>query len=95
MKFEWDNNKNQENIIKHGVDFNEATTIFFNDYLEIPDLDHSEFEERFIAIGTSALLRELVVCYCIRKTIDNDKVTRIITARKANQSERRMFFNEG
>ena len=95
MKFEWDENKNQENIIKHGVDFNEAATIFFNDYIEIPDLEHSELEERFTAFGVSSLLRELVVCYCVRYTIDGNNITRIITARKANQNERKVFFYEG
>lgn len=94
LKFEWDEKKNQENIKKHGVDFNEAATIFFNDYLEIPDIEHSEIEERFIAFGISSLLRELVVCYCIREIINGDAVMRIITARKANLNERRIFFDE-
>ena len=41
MKFEWDENKNIENIKKHKVSFEEASTIFFNSFLEIPDLEHS------------------------------------------------------
>lgn len=95
MRFEWDEEKNQKNIEKHGVDFNEAVTIFFNEYIEIPDLEHSQLEERFTAFGISVLLRELVVCYCIRENIDGNSVTRIITARKANLNERKVFFDEG
>lgn len=94
MKFEWDEEKNIKNIIKHGIDFNEAVTIFFNDYIEIPDLEHSNVEDRFTAFGISSLLRELVVCYCVREKIDGNNIIRIITARKANQNERKVFFDE-
>ena len=48
-----DENKNRENIRKHGVAFEEAKTIFVNDFIEKPDIDHSEDESRFIAIGIS------------------------------------------
>lgn len=95
MKFDWDERKNQANIREHKVSFEEASTIFFNEVTEIPDLEHSDdFEHRFIAFGMSALLRELFVCYCYKELINGDEVIRIITARKANQSERREFFNE-
>lgn len=96
MKFEWDENKNKINILKHKVSFEEASTIFLNKVAEIPDLEHSnEIEHRFIAFGISSLLRELFVCYCHREQINGEEVIRIITARRANENERREFFNEG
>ena len=93
MKFEWDENKNIENIKKHKVSFEEASTIFFNSFLEIPDLEHSEYEERFTAFGVSALERELFVCYCYKSHINNKEIIRIISARKANKKEKEEFYN--
>ena len=93
MKFEWDENKNIENIKKHKVSFEEASTIFFNSFLEIPDLEHSEYEERFTAFGVSALERELFVCYCYKSYINNKEIIRIISARKANKKEKEEFYN--
>ena len=92
MKFEWDDDKNKENIKKHGVPFEEAASIFLNKIMEEPDLDHSENEERYKAVGISVYLRELLVVYCIREKIDDEKITRIISARKANAEERRKFY---
>ena len=90
MKFEWDEIKNYDNIIKHGVSFEEATSIFLNIIVEEPDLEHSENEERYIAVGISVYLRELLVVYCIREK-NNNKIVRIISARKANANERRKY----
>lgn len=95
MRFEWDENKNQINIKKHGVSFEEASTIFISEVLEIPDKDHSEKEERFIAFGISSFCRELFVCYCYREHINGNEVIRIISARKASKEERKEFFHEG
>lgn len=92
MKFEWDENKNIENIKKHGVSFEEATSIFLNKILEEPDIEHSQEEERYKAVGISVYLRELLVVYCIREIVNNDKSTRIISARKANSEERRKYY---
>ncbi len=82
----------RENIKKHGVPFEEAASIFLNKIMEEPDLDHSENEERYKAVGISVYLRELLVVYCIRKKIADEKITRIISARKANAEERRKFY---
>lgn len=69
--------------------------IFFNEVIEIPDLEHSDdIEHRFIAFGMSKLLRELFVCYCYRKLVNGDEMIRIISARKANQRERSEIFYE-
>lgn len=92
MKFEWDDDKNKENIKKHGVPFEEAASIFLNKIMEEPDLDHSENEERYKAVGISVYLRELLVVYCIREKIADEKITRIISARKANAEERRKYY---
>ena len=91
MKFEWDEEKNKINIRKHNVSFEDAETVFqdnFAVYLE--DDEHSVDEERFIIIGISETLdRELYVCYCIRG--ENDEVTRIISARKATKQEIELY----
>lgn len=85
ISFEWDNNKNQQNIRKHSIDFKEAKTVFLdNSALIISDPDHSDFEERFIILGMSAALRILVVCHCSKSM---DESIRIISARKATKKE--------
>lgn len=95
MKFEWDENKNIKNIQRHKVSFEEASTIFLNNFLEIPDIEHSITEERFTAFGISALRRELFVCYCYRSKIGEEEIIRIISARKATKDEKEDYFDEG
>jgi uncharacterized DUF497 family protein len=85
IKFEWDESKNRANNKKHGISFEEALTVFYDDNARlIDDPDHSGEEERFILLGISAQLKLLVVCHCCQ---DGDEVIRIISARKANKSE--------
>jgi hypothetical protein len=85
--FEWDLNKAKANFDKHGVTFNEASTLFDNvSALQTYDPDHSEDEDRFLLIGHSARGRVLIVSYTDRA----DK-TRIISARKAEPRERRGY----
>ena len=89
LHFEWDEQKNIKNKRKHGVSFDEAQTVFFDDHaMLIDDPDHSSREERFILLGVSAALRLLVVCHCYRAV---DSVVRIISARKATASERETY----
>lgn len=91
LKFEWDNNKNALNQKKHGISFEEAKTVFADELGRlIPDPDHSEGEERFILMGISAYARLLVVCHCER---DEDTI-RIISARKADKSEKRQYESD-
>ena len=86
LTFEWDQQKNEANISKHRVSFEEARTVFHDERaLFMPDPDHSSDEERFLLLGISANLRALVVCHCFRAGND---VIRIISARKATKSER-------
>lgn len=84
MKFEWDEEKNQKNIKKHNISFEEAKTVFY-DKKALFDFDknHSDDEDRFIIIGESNLQRTLIVCHCIRY---ND-IIRIISARQISEKE--------
>lgn len=85
IRFVWDEIKNRENKRKHGVLFEEAKSIFYDEYaIEYDDPDHSEAEDRFLMLGVSDRLRILLVCYCLR---EKDSVVRIISARKATRNE--------
>ena len=87
--FVWDENKQKENIRKHGVAFDEAATVFRDDNgLVIFDPEHSAQEDRFILLGLSVALRTLVGCHCYR---ENDHTIRIISARKAMKRERMQY----
>lgn len=90
IRFEWDENKNQINQIKHKISFEEAQTVFGDEEaLVINDPDHSEEEERFIILGYSNKANLLIVCHCYRKS---DTVVRIISARKASKAEERQYY---
>ncbi len=85
MRFEWDENKAQINIKKHGVSFDEAKTAFYDaSALVIDDPEHSDDEDRFVLLGMSQNARLLVVCHCLR---ENETVIRLISARKASKTE--------
>ncbi len=88
LRFEWDEPKALSNLDKHGVTFDEAKTVFFDDYARlISDPDHSDTEDRYILLGYSEKSRMLLVCHCYR---DNE-VIRIISARKAEKHEKRQY----
>ena len=83
--FEWDEAKSKVNTQKHGVSFEEAKSVFYDEYaLLIADPDHSDNEDRFVLLGLSAKLRLLLVCHCFEV---DDGLIRIISCRKANQKE--------
>lgn len=88
MEFEWDENKRQTNIAKHGIDFIDAQKIFDYDTVTIEDNRFNYGEQRFIALG---LLKGkvIVVVYTERNNI-----IRIISARKATKNEQEIYFNE-
>lgn len=93
ISFEWDEAKNRANQRKHGVSFEEAQSVFFDDEaLEFPDPDHSSDEDRFLLLGRSYQLRILVVCHCFR---EEKSVIRIISARKATPKERHTYGRGG
>ncbi len=90
IRFEWDQNKNRENIKKHKISFKEAQTIFYDENARfISDPEHSDYEERFIILGISYGLRILVVVHTYK---ENDEVVRIISARKATKSEIKYYY---
>jgi uncharacterized DUF497 family protein len=85
LHFEWDEPKAKANVTKHGVSFDEAKTVLYDERAKlISDPDHSDDEERFILLGYSSGLKLLIVCHCYRA---NDGVIRIISARKATKHE--------
>jgi uncharacterized DUF497 family protein len=88
LKFEWDFVKSVSNIKKHGVSFDEAKTVFTDEYARlIGDPDHSQDEDRFLLLGTSIEFNLLVICHCIREA----ESIRIISARKADKQERKIY----
>jgi uncharacterized DUF497 family protein len=89
--FQWDENKSRSNKKKHGVSFEEAETVFFDEKaIRYEDPDHSQDEDRFIMLGMSILLRVLIVCHGYRS---EDRVIRIISARKATKSEAAAYWS--
>ena len=85
LGFAWDKKKNEANRKKHGVSFEDAQTVFFDENaIEFFDPDHSEEEDRFLLLGLSFRLRVLVVCHCYR---ESQGVIRVISARKATRKE--------
>lgn len=92
IAFEWNEAKDRANRKKHGVSFEEAKSVFFDEYaVQFYDEEHSPEEERFIMLGLSNLSRVLVVCHCERA---DGEVLRIISARKATKKERG-FYPQG
>ena len=88
--FQWDENKNAVNKKKHGISFEEAKTVFYDEEaLLIDDPEHSKDEERFIILGFSNMANMLVVCHCYR---ENETVIRIISARKSTKNEAKQYI---
>ncbi len=88
--FVWDDAKSLANTRKHGVSFEEASSAFSDEEaLFMADPERSEDEDRFILLGLSRRLRILVVCHCYRAS---ESAIRIISARKADRSEREQYL---
>ena len=87
LRFEWDSKKAQSNKKKHGIMFEEASTVFGDPLsITIHDPAHSIGEDRFITIGTSVDDKLIVVVHT-----DFDGITRIISARKATRNEKGQY----
>ncbi len=85
MRFEWDPNKNEINKQKHKISFEEAQTVFYDEYaILFDDPDHSDKEDRFIILGLSQRENLCIVSHCYRGA---DEIIRIISARKATKTE--------
>jgi uncharacterized DUF497 family protein len=90
IEFAWDRRKARSNLIKHGVSFDEAQTVFLDDSARlIDDPDHSEDEARFLLVGQSLEARCLVVSHCYRHS---ESVIRLISARPASRIEEAMYW---
>ena len=89
LEFDWDSSKAAANLRRHGVSFEEAKSVFFDEHARlIDDPDHSEEERRFILLGLSSTLRLLTVCHCYRS---EGEIIRIISARKAMRAEAKFY----
>lgn len=86
MKFEWDEPKNRANLRKHGLDLRDAVPMFDGPMLAQADTREDYGEERWIGIGVTHG-RVAVVAFAER----NEGCIRIISLRKANRHERKLF----
>ena len=87
MRLEWNPNKAAENLLKHGVSFEEASTVFFDPLSATgADPDHSHGESRFVTFGVSSSGRILVVAH-----MERGDAIRIISAREATRAERKIY----
>ena len=85
IQFEWHLGKATLNLRKHRISFEEAQTVFYDEFaVQFFDSEHSDAEERFLLLGMSAHSKLLIVCHCER---EGGGVIRIISARKATQRE--------
>lgn len=89
MKFDWDPAKAKRNLKKHGVSFDEAKSVFYDDFArEFYDEGHSDDEDRFLLLGVSNTARILLICQC---ELESKEIIRIISARKATAKERQLY----
>ena len=87
QRFEWDTNKASLNLKKHGVSFEEASTVFDDPlFITFLDEEHSIDEERYITLGLSKANNLLLIAHT-----DRAGTIRIISARKATKNERRFY----
>jgi len=85
IKFEWDTTKATSNRKKHGVSFEEAQSVFYDEFaVQFFDEENSESEDRFLLLGFSDEARLLIVCHCER---NQGNIVRIISARRATKNE--------
>lgn len=90
MRFEWDNQKENINIEKHGIDFSTAALVFRDENrIELYDETHSDFEDRYITIGQiNGIAVVVLVVYTER-----ENAIRLISARKATNKERSLYYD--
>jgi len=91
LLFEWEKRKENANVKKHGIFFEEARTTFYDENaVQFFDPDHSDDEDRVILLGVSHKLDTLVVCHCFR---EEETKVRIISARKADKDEANVYWS--
>ena len=92
VRFEWSRYKNKANFRNHGISFEEAKTVFYDENaIEFYDQDHSSGENRYLMIGLSSKARLLLVSYTVYEGKDED-VIRIISSRKSTKNEQKIYF---
>jgi len=85
IQFGWDKTKAAANVKKHGVSFEEAQSIFYDEFaVQFFDEENSGSEDRFLLLGMSTSAKLLLVCHCER---ESGSVIRIISARNATKRE--------
>lgn len=93
--FEWDGQKAEQNLEKHGVGFYEATTCFDDPKIFMShDIAHSDAEDRYFAISKSASERFLTMVFTVRRDENGEKIYRIISARVASKKERKIYSGQ-
>ncbi len=89
INFEWNATKAETNFKKHGVSFEEAKSVFFDEFaIQFFDEEHSDTEDRFLMLGMSNQAKLLLICHCER---DDGDTIRIISARKATNNESKYY----
>lgn len=92
VEFEWDAVKASSNKRKHGVTFEEAQSVFYDDFgIQFFDEENSELEDRFFMLGRSNQSKILLICHCEKESGNR---IRIISARKATAKERKLYKGE-
>jgi uncharacterized protein len=87
MRFEWNESKAASNVLKHGVSFEEAKTVFDDPlYVDFYDPAHSDDEDRYLIVGASDRRRLLIVSYTERGSL-----IRLISAREVTRTEREVY----
>lgn len=85
IEFEWDTAKAAANLKKHQVSFEEAKSVFYDEFaVQFFDEEHSSEEDRFLLLGLNSEAKLLLVCHCER---EHGQVIRIISARRATKRE--------
>lgn len=92
VRFEWDTLKAASNKKKHSVTFEEAQSVFYDDFaIQFFDDVNSDLEDRFLLLGQSNETRVLLICHCEK---ESGSLIRIISARKATAKERKLYKGE-
>lgn len=89
IEFEWNQSKAISNKKKHNVSFEEAQSVFYDDFaVQFYDEENSETEDRFLMLGLSNESKLLLVCHCEK---EEGNIIRIISARKATKNESKLY----
>lgn len=94
IEFEWNHTKAESNLKKHGVSFDEAKSVFYDEFaVQFYDEENSATEDRFLMLGISNESRMLLVCHCEKAESEKEEsnLIRIISARKATRQERKSY----